>query len=468
MNQTKLNTSELTPREQHFLWHLRALGIANPIDMSGSPWKKVQGNPVRVAIIDNGVDPYHFNLSGAIPAATDIVDFSSSRFGTLYDDPEKSENVAEKRLFEDLQTKLQGLGINIPDLSERIEELETSVCSIVKTANPARFFGAHGTACAGLVGGRTDPDEILKEGQLPYYGINPFCRIIPIATPYSHDIWPVIHALLYAIVQEAEVILMPRGLPHPDDRLQVPGHQVERLGSRITQRLRDVPDDPSNYRVLDKDRKIFEALINALAPHKYIVFAAGNEGRTDALAYPASLRGTKCSSSLNERTDTIGNADHLCVATAVNRVGERSTYANRVEEPRGALFECLSDDAFAFDSEILALNPFTQKSDEFSFLAEQQPGSRDADPWGILSLDVTGQYGYSAGTADDPPEGGEYFHYDASYSIFGGTSAAACILAGAISLWLQIQDRRPATTLSNADLSTKLEEAGILITGQSV
>ena len=444
---------------EFFLWHLQNLGIVGPnfettlwdntLNSDGAPKKEIV-----VAIIDNGCDIGHPNLADAIEAA-DVLDFSSHLYGTSYELVQKSGNHKQKTAgepFADLATALKKLGIGLTgDLAKIATELKGKEAVKLPIESPSRFFASHGTACAGLIGGRPGTPTTVDK-VLPYCGVNPWCTILPICTPYSHEVLPVIHALLYAVAKGADIILMPRGIDHIGDRAGVPGMQQN--GSRIETNMTEfdgtkenvgIPvrksDQANRYR-LAKDLAAFEDLIQKLSEKIFVVMAAGNDGRPDALSYPGSLIGEKRVSRPPWKGKTTKKCGKkLIVVTAENANGKPSSYSNGSNITNVNLLPMLSDDASVVRDGMVRIDTDTQFSDDYGFKAhEGAEENTDYSPWGILSLDVCGSYGYESGQTANPKEYGVDHDRQSLYTVFGGTSAASALVAGMISLLLQMGD----------------------------
>ncbi|WP_343755347.1 S8 family serine peptidase [Rhodovulum strictum] len=484
-------------REDHFLWHLRALGIARGATLATPLWDEAREKPpVRVAIIDTGVDIYHPNLSGAVPDDA-AADFSSTLFGTIYVPPPRirdhesvmdgtapghaklqheAENayLGKRHLFAGLSQGLKARGVDFgsdpsPTLIGIIKTLEDieNQANVIAISDPSTYFGAHGTACAGLVGGRPPVDDAgkprpIEDDELPYFGINPYCEIIPICTPYSHEILPVIHALLYAVIQRADIILMPRGVVHPGDRAALKGSSDRVHGSRITaNNPSGVPGDQANLQVLNQHRVAFEELVKAISNAVYVVTAAGNDGLAQRLAYPASLAGAKRASSLENLADPGDMGPGFLVATARNRDGLPSSYANGTALSDLAI-PVLSDDAFRFDEGQFRIDGTSQFAQDFKLDVHASAAAQQQSPWGLLSLDVSGPFGYEEGDWVDGPEKRSVpTDRRAGYTIFGGTSASCSVLAGCIALYLQTLPVEQRKLLNQGELLEAIVRAGI-------
>jgi subtilisin family serine protease len=305
--------------------------------------------------------------------------------------------------------------------------------------DPAAFFGAHGTACAGLVGGRPPrdrPHEFFSA--LPYYGVNPFCQIASYATPYSHEIKPVINALLAAYFSEAPVILMPRGLPDIAARAELPPSvrrqtRIETCNSAHPETL--VDDDQANLMGLRRDQELIEALLLAIAKRRYVVLAAGNESRGDMLAYPASAAGL---------------VDSAIVVAAVTRDGLRASYSNGAPAP-ATLLHMVSDDAEVLHRDDQRIDAGSFNGSDYQFGdVDMAASTAKYVPWAPLSLDVRGPYGFAASSHRDVPNYEDGVDIASLYTLFGGTSAAASQAAELVSLLIQA-GKLPVTPTGGAE-----------------
>lgn len=393
-----------------------------------------------------------------------------------------------------MQQVIDGLGND--DIDDEIKGLWAGLDK-KKTINipcedPSRYFGAHGTACAGLIGGRPACPEasIPENGTAPtsidYFGVNPYCDIIPIATPYSHEVLPMIHALIYAVAHGARVIHIPRGLPDYVDRnwkmkdthfrtridrpvgaIKTPNRPSHLSGigdavwnaanltgaekmavnglvkaGRETERDASVTEDQADLYRLMLHSKMFERILKAVSKHEEIcvVLSAGNDGWAGRLSYPARIH------------DSAGEDDNLIVVGAANRraydnpVGHPgswddfiSSYSNgRKAYGKLGTYHALSDDGFALDKDRVAYDQRGRYANDYSYEPHLPSGLHNSySDWRLLTLDVRGSYGYAAGKRYDPPEYDDGKEVDALYSLFGGTSAASALVAGLISLLLQ-------------------------------
>jgi len=326
----------------------------------------------------------------------------------------------------------------------------------IELQDPSRFFGAHGTASAGIIGGHPpegDPDPDPFFSAMPYYGANPYCQLLSFATPYSHEIRPCIHALIAAFISGAEVILIPRGLP---DMVQRNALQLTK--SRMT-RIDDpadathiVPEDLAQNAKLVADGELFDALLAAISRYRYVVLAAGNDGIPGEVAYPA-----------NRQMQGTVEAQQAVVVGSINHNGRPSAYTNG-SGPQIAdkLLFMVSDDSFALDRDRASIDTRTRDGTDFDYTPHYPPGAENTfSPWAPLSLDVRGSYGYAASSNIDPPESDTGIDRGSLYTLFGGTSAASALAAGTIALLIQ------AGKLS-ADTPAKLSEIKQVMTDEGL
>ncbi|MEM9342265.1 MAG: S8 family serine peptidase [Pseudomonadota bacterium] len=496
-------------KDQFYLWHLEKTGLISPgTDGWAAPlWKDAENRaPVKVAILDTGIDTGHPNISDALAAPQ--IDFQTRLNGAVYDpvtpliaavkealdsvqpgSAKASEIVAEacaqlKRLAYGLidLTKLEekavataaaaGTGAqaaevdafkaelpnnfalanlllpSVADAMTAIEDLAlaadpegkvkaaaTAVINDVETLeleDPSRYFGAHGTSAAGIVGGRPSsapPPQHPFYSAMPYYGANPFCQILSYATPYSHEIKPCINALIAAYLSGAKVIYIPRGLPDIAHRASI---QLSK--SRAT-RIDDpgdttvvVDEDQAKYERLFADGELFDALLKAISKKCYVVLAAGNEAFPDRVSYPASAQLEDDAHAADQQAIIVG---------AMNFDGISSAYTNGTDLKNRLLF-VFSDDSFALDRSKASIDFTTREGSDFDYTPHYPPGKTNTfSPWAPLSLDVRGSYGYAASSNIDPPESDTGIDRGSLYTLFGGTSAASALAAGVIALLVQ-------------------------------
>lgn len=432
-----------------YLWHLEQIGVIqrndDQLETSDAPQDKSDDEPEEykpgtsystpywsetligsnstVAIIDSGCTTRHPNLpEGAIKHG---VDMALMPLGGVYSEKAQKEILAKRKAG---RKKLDQILASLPDQTDAVvlkkiaDELADEEPEYVVTQDPANNFAGHGTACAGLVAGRLTAKGKDQATVLPYYGVNPFATIVPIATPYSHEIRPIIAALMHAVMVKADVILMPRAVNDllldatrdgaSDEEVPEKSWKAPALNELRATRL-----DYDGKLKLDK--RLFVALLQAVAAWRPVVLAAGNEGLS-APTYPASL--------VNQKTNPLANA---IIVGAVNAAGEKSSYSNGTPET-GVTVYAPSDDEERID-QAEGEDPFVLfdlAGPEAAWIRPQKFAEKAKNtylPYSVLAIDVPARTLPDANPQQVVPT-------RALYSSFGGTSAASSIVAGALSL----------------------------------
>ena len=486
-------------RDTFFLWHLEHVGVLRRAgDAFDAPlWAAAEAaEPVTVALVDTGIDTGHPNLAAAV--AGPQVDFGVRREGAVFAPVGAAVDALRRELADsapsdaalraalgdviaEVSTQAGRLGLDVPRLAALVAEAEAAdpadrpaavgrLLDALRTPAPApvpgaddaapsraaelaaldlaadaagdiaalaaelaagpavlpcadisRYFGAHGTASAGLVCGRPAADPSAF-GALPYYGVNPFGRIRSYATPYSHEIRPVLCALLAAYLSGAEVILLPRGVPDIAARAALPPSALRATRIETEDATVTLAEDQANLARLRADAALLEALLRAVAKRRYLIVAAGNEGWTDRVGYPASA--------------LVDTPEALIVgAETADRV--RAPYSNGRDLGDRVLL-VVSDDAEQVDADGLRIDPTRARGWDFDLAAHAQGAEPAAmSPWAPLTTDLRGGYGYAASSAADAPDYEDGIERPALYTLFGGTSAAAAIAAGLVSVLVQ-------------------------------
>jgi subtilisin family serine protease len=462
----------------HYLWPLVAIGLIDEGEDADTPndtWLKLVPQdpaeveqPVTVAIIDNGCagwrdpcdtsfNPFeHPNLDGH--RLVHPIDFTGHVKGAVYNRgaDDWSPRDADDRLLQDLRAIAgthAGIRSQVADhVTAVLDHATTGKGAAPDTAeypeipDPSDRFAAHGTSCAGLVAAHAgwiaadDGAKNMAQGSarrrnpnaIGYSGVCPSARIIPVNTVYNTEYWPMICALLWAVVKGADVILIPRGLSDlPDPAPETAGGPSGLRDSRLM-------TDPARH----AEKALFEALLTSVAERVPVVVAAGNQG-TGRLNYPASLGVTR---------GEAGPAAELFIAGAVTARGKRASYSAGFAEPEHSdrVFYCPSDDGEDVNEDIFRYDSLSWRGrnlDMDRIVRGRSKGANDFSPYGVMAIDIPGQYGY---VADPGPlnDFGEKFSKTtdpdtaenlprALYCTFGGTSAAASILAGVIALYIQ-------------------------------
>ena len=464
--------NELLKRQGLFyMWHLEAIGFLNgesSIDQPEVMLEVIEGmqstfpgripqRRSRVAIIDNGVTAKHSALSGRVNLA---MDFTVSHNGLVY---EEGRAPTFNGLFDadapqgydaELEQIMRDAAANkiSPELKKAFRKIVDGGADSIQPVrqhaeiDPSLRFAAHGTSCAGLVGANAiggvsteaqDPaadhaasDELSFE----YIGLNPFCEIVPITTTYDHRYWPIILSLIYALAIKADVILLPRAIEDLAYDTQNPDDYVM------------ARDDPRWTRI-DTDagrRNDFQVLKDVLAlasKHVPLIVPAGNSGRR-GFEFPASL--------VVEKKDGSVDAPDMIVVGASTALGLRASYSNRplndADEEKYLIY-APSDDREVISQEYFRADYFKWRGRHVYF--DQETRANTYSPYGVLTLDLPGRYGYNVERGDsydfESSESHEHyleaveFRHHSEFTLFGGTSAASAIVAGFISLAQQFR-----------------------------
>jgi hypothetical protein len=424
-----------------YLWHLERIGLLEEPKFGASTFWQESLPEVRVAIIDSGCTTKHPNLPpGAIHGALDVaVDPNGAVFRK--EDLDAAE-LAWRTRSEETEQRLEHILSTIRDkkVRSRIDKLLKAMSKRRPrhiddddAPNPADFLSGHGTACAGLIGGRklkkvASDAPTASDAVLPYFGVNPYATIIPITTPYSHDIAPLITALLHAVLCGADVILLPRTVN--DLSKVVPPGLPPSADLRAT---RFDEDDKL------RDAKLcFEHLLAAIAQDRPVVLASGNEGAGNP-GYPASIARAKRAPN---------GADSLIVVGAANHLGLRSSYSNGTYET-GVTTYAPSDDEEMANTHAVRRDSTGELGPELrrAVNAGETDSGVDFSPFGVLALDVPGRLAGGEELIDDVAA----LPRRLLYCRFGGTSAASALVAGLISLTLAVRRQKGLERLTGQD-----------------
>ncbi|TCP43255.1 S8/S53 family peptidase [Rhodovulum marinum] len=397
----------------HALWHLPEgrLGVVKDLThFESADWEEAStaDKPVRVAIIDTPIAHDHPNLQGAIDLGL-MRDFSLSPAGAFVLprlDPTDFPDDDESR--QNLKTTIEQKNLENEPLGKRIlAEIHGP-----DTDPPHIIPGAHGTALAGLIGARParvclrKPDyheidkrcSIVGAQELPYCGINPFCRIVPISIGAGPDPDMLAGALDYAYLIDADIVVIADSWDRPDD-----------------------------WHRHDGWRRV-ETVFLKLCRQSRVFCAAGNEP-ADALVYPAAL----ARKPGKDVRDTGPWAVGACTLD-----GKDLSYSPNWQAINGnghRMIRTLSTEHSRYDREVGArLDPWEIVDEELG----RPPGDPDFPPHDIISTDVPGPAGYNPSVYDHTPgAGGEHYEIASLYCRFSGTSAATAIAAGLVSLAMQ-------------------------------
>ena len=455
----------------HYLWHLIAIGaVSVKPHIQGDPgqpeirlpheaaflletdaWASLgtdtPGKGEVIAQIDTGVNADHPNLS---PRILPAVSFAAHPFGVRYVEPQEEQRQVirgpERTLKESLigektweWAKGGAKGDRI--VEEMIEKLERGRGVEQRTVQISRMrYSAHGTACAGLMVGA--PAKPVKSGNLdagdgpiPYWGVAPGAKLLPIEISAQPGVEQLILAFLYALEQKVSVIHFPREVPDPW-RPEPPHRSHPGYGdSRYTSEKQAKP--AWDY---------FEGLFEAISEEIPIVCAAGNNGY-DHLIYPAS-----------KATEDNG----VIAVGALTYCAKRSAYSNysgdRVDN--APTISAPSDDQEVYTRHQVRLDTEAARSRDHNFEIHGKLPHVEFAPQGVLTTDIPGHHGYSSGQLEGiQPPSVENLDRTSLYTVFGGTSAASALVAGAVAL---LQSKRPASgkRLTGSEVKAKLKLSG--------
>ena len=417
----------------HALWHLHAIGVVSDLETFASPaWDEAHakvsggGRRARVALIDTSVAMDHPNLGGALDEGL-ALDLFASPLGA----PLAGDRSRIKALVAQARAKREPA---MPDAAEAVwaqmlDHLDSDAADR-PAASPS--FSAHGTAMAGLIGARPlSPDQLRIAGMaisvpgggavsagrdigFAYAGVDPFCEIVPISTNFDVEPRQLIVALLYAMLIEADVVVLARDFPTPASLVSGDADPGRALGVDLGE------DELADWATLD-------ALVRALADRVLVVCAAGNDGGGDVL-YPGRLAAP-------------GNG--IVAVGAHTAAGQPASYTPDAAEvtlyaPSGD-GERLDEDMQRLDT----LHPKFRAGDHGAryrgalgtFEPDGPATASTHTPLDLVSTDVPGRAGYNASPyADVFGHDGAVLDYRSAFCRFSGTSGAVGVAAGMAAL----------------------------------
>lgn len=396
--------------EHHALWHLDAVGVFDQsFSYASQVWDDAEDNePVTVALIDTPVAWDHPCLVDSIDLAR-MVDFSVEASGVfpVPRDANPALGFPHPLSAED-QTARDAVTARFPDIKDGSDRV---------AVRPA--FSAHATAMAGLIGGRPATVEMLhnarfgREGSLaasastetlglPYSGVNPFCRIVPISTTSDPDPAALEAAFAYAAGIGAKVIVFATALIPPDAVMHLKPTEF-------------TAGDESRLRAERDARQSLEDAILEAAKDAWVLCAAGNSGANHP-DYPASL------SAKSEKIVSVGSVTSDGTAAPYSSTGD--IWAPSGDEP-------------GFDRS-------EYRDDPHGYRPEGRPpkpagiAERDVSVLDLVATDVPGPYGYNPSDAFyRPTRDGHHLDIGSLFCRFSGTSGAVAVAAGALSLAIQ-------------------------------
>jgi subtilisin family serine protease len=481
----------VAPPRYFWLWHLAAMGVidarfgppddpvAGPMsarleEVTGSRWDEIaSGPPATVALIDTGTSRRHPNLAGRIDTKLSI-DLTSHRYGAQHDGtmPPPAPREKAQAFFGKLEPSLSKLDLSkMPDedlkfLKAMVAEYSGSTGVVRYLAEPEELIGAHGTACAGLLVGH--PGLVAGQGPvriggagasanpnvLPYFGVDPWSRLISIRTGFDEDALQFIAAFLYALACGVHAIVLPRGLPDPRlsrlDPLPEFAAPGEGWNTRATDYLiarrgvaaegRDpTASETSNGYEPERPWNVLRAVVIAVSKEIPIFCAAGNDGESQ-LIYPANL---------------AASDNGIVAVGAVTPEGYRAGYSNYGEK---LTLVMPSDDYEVLNRHQARIDRTDPMVGMHDFDAIGAATTVPYCPLELITTDLPGAFGYDRGEAPwsaladpqtNPGIGGGY------YTAFGGTSGACC-LAGGLALLAQRARLATGTALKGVAMKDAL------------
>jgi len=443
----------------HYLWHLIAIGAVSAAPAEGArytlapaAWDMVPtengalpGDGEIIAMIDIGANDRHPNLR---PRILPAVDFAAHPFGCKYqpetpdplDGPVPGDRAhVQAPMFRGLEERLDDSLVDQATWNWIRTRLPASRHDLLDSLAAGRGvrhpdvqvsreqFSAHGTACAGLmIGAPADPATTLQsgdeagDGPLPYWGVAPGAEVIPITVSSEPTAEQLILAFLHARASGASVIHFPREAPDPQRAPRL--RQGYGTGRYVV--------DPAAQAAWD----CFAEVLEAVAEEVPVVCAGGNGG-TDRLIYPAN---------------TADGTNGVIAVAAVTYKARRASYSDYDDGNGGAggpTIAAPSDDAEILTRDQFRLNREAPRWREHNFWAQLRAleGLEVAyAPQALFTTDVPGPGGYAEGVLTGPStQAREDLDRDGLYALFGGTSGASAIVAGAVALF---QARQRAMT----------------------
>ena len=404
------------------LWPLVSMGVLtpgpDPDRQTSGPFHAPNGWTVqaprrtRVAMIDISVAVDHPNLTGSVNLDL-AFDLGSTRLGAF---PYRSVTEELGDLGLAVETRLtDGLPRTSLLLTELIDRLSRNATPLLERILPATAgeFSGHGTAMAGLIAARpavaSGTDNDGKQGgiPLPFCGVDPNCDLIPISTSFDPDPEALCLAFLYAELIRADIVVLARVLPDP--LRTVPELGSLEIGDRpLVEATAAAFPGPDR---LELWRELAELIVRS-SHRRPIVCAAGNENEEQGV-YPANL---------------AADDNGIISVSAINARGQPSSYS----VGSNATVAGPSSDSESFSRTEVRLD--TRRSDYDPVGVPADNDNARYSSFEIISCDVPGDPGYTAGLSQDSETVNRLRDYGSYFCRFGGTSAASALVAGFLSL----------------------------------
>jgi subtilisin family serine protease len=438
-------TTVAAPLKYDAFWHLQAIGLLKPTTepepaaqerVPTTIWERLKDAPeALVALIDTGVSAHPY-LTGRLVAPDEVapggavaagqgesaadldLNFDLSAAPALPADP---GTVTKYMETEYPDTWFQEWGLcpvnGSEDWQKNVKELVKNNINKLSFSSGApvasnQKFSAHGTSCAGLVAASNENFKPSRSGPQqsafvpPYYrGVDPRSKIISVTTSFAPRPDLLTLAFVLATRKGADVILFPRGLPRE-------------IG------LADLLSNSATAATLNKEEKeaalpwhMLKETILAVSRRIPVVCAAGNESDGKPIA-PACFAAE----------DNNG----IISVAAMSYFGYRSSYSNF---GKGITVAAPSDDAEILNRAQARLDRTDRFFSDHPYEYFVKKLVKAEIPFGeatIRSIDVPGAFGFSDTSSNVDAK--LWTEPESFFTDFGGTSAAASIVAGVASL----------------------------------
>ncbi|WP_209426150.1 S8/S53 family peptidase [Pararhodobacter sp. SW119] len=397
------------------LWPLVMMGVLTA-DHAPNGWTlPAPARRTRVALIDTSVADGHPNLDPAL--SRDLAfDLFSTRLGAF---PWRASDAPLDNLqLGDSAAAVAGLPhctALLVALKARLRPGQMPRIGGVRPATRATF-SAHGTAAAGLIAARPArarteeahlPGDTDGEIALPFMGVDPSAELVPISTNFDPDPEALILAFLYADLIGADVIVLPRILPDPLRTVpEMPAHDID--GTAFADAAAPSPLGQKQWEMWDE---LAQLIVN-VSLRRPVVCAAGNANEEFGI-YPANL---------------AADDNGVIAVGAVNARGWPCSYS----AASGLTIWGPSSDGERFDRAEVRLDVRRHDYDPVGVPADN--ANHRFSPFSLIATDVPGRGGYAASPFPGPEPDGDLREYGSYYCRFGGTSGAAALVGGFLSL----------------------------------
>ena len=441
------------------LWHLQSIGVLELTTHKSDAWDLAEttNQESTVALIDVSVAVNHPNLKESIDTERTI-DFFSAPLGAL---PYRAKSTAQTN-----QPPQQDIGFSSVDLPNEeytsklavetgieTKRLYDNLLSRLKAPSAAQSsiqaasseaFSAHGTAMAGLIAAKPADVPFMAPkfiepisnkakkalnataAALPYAGVNPYCRLIPISTSLEPDPEQLLLSFMYASLVGADVIVVPREIYDPN-RSPVSLSYTSKVA--VKEEV-DLVESIARSSLQHTDHlwdELADLIVN-LSKQIPILCAAGNGG-DERLVYPASLAAEDNGVIPVGAKTASGKLSAYSSLTALDAVYAPSGDGERLDQDLQRLDIITTD----FDRKL-------HSSTYSGHLAIDGPGDPATSSNGaftvqnLISTDVPGDYGYNGSDVVENSDSETVSSFGSFFCEFSGTSGAVAIAGGFLSL----------------------------------